>query len=76
MRVIYTIMQTSLLEVPQAFNECEVRVYDKRELKDRIKDDKDVLKDLRYAMNNYHYHAMSHAMHYLLNINSIDTVMP
>lgn len=32
-------MQTSLLVVPQAFIECEVRVYDKRELKDRVKDD-------------------------------------
>ena len=41
-------MQTSLLVVPQAFIECEVRVYDKRGLKDRMKDDQDVLQDLRY----------------------------
>ena len=32
-------MQASLLVVPQAFIECKVRVYDKRELKDRTKDD-------------------------------------
>lgn len=28
-------IQTSLLGVPQAFIECEVRVYDKRRVKDR-----------------------------------------
>ena len=45
-----TIMQTSLLVVPQAFIECEVRVYDKRKLKDRIQDDQDVHQDLRYSI--------------------------
>ena len=37
-------VQTSLLVVPQAFIECEVRVYDKRRLKDRAKDDEDALR--------------------------------
>ena len=30
--------------VPQAFIECEVRVYDKRRLKDRAKDDEEALR--------------------------------
>ena len=44
-------MQTSLLVVPQAFIECEVRVYDKRGLKDRMKDDQALHQDLRYTIN-------------------------
>ena len=47
-RVSYSInrciMQTSLLVVPQAFIECEVRVYDKRRLKDRANDDEEALR--------------------------------
>ena len=35
--------------VPQAFIECEVRVYDKRRLKDRAKDDEEAL---RYCYTN------------------------
>lgn len=45
-------MQTSLLVVPQVFIECEVRVYDKRELKDRIQDDQDMHQNLRYIVIN------------------------
>ena len=50
-------MQTSLLVVPQAFIECEVRVYDKRRLKDRAKDDEE---SLRY------YHSNNQCIHLLL----------
>ena len=60
-------MQTSLLVVPQAFIECEVRVYDKRGLKDRMKDDQDVLQDLRYnktSINTIIY-TMRQFMHYI-----------
>ena len=45
---IYT-MQTSSLVVPRAFIECEVRVYDKRRLKDRAPDDEGAL---RYNHHN------------------------
>lgn len=41
---ISVIIQTSLLVVPQAFVECEVRVYDKRKAEDRASDDQEALK--------------------------------
>ena len=60
-------MQTSLLVVPQAFIECEVRVYDKRGLKDRIKDDQEVHQDLRYNVIKIvlSYNETINFMHYI-----------
>lgn len=42
--------------VPKAFIECEVRIYDKRRLKDRAKDDEEAL---RYSSINYLPHALN-----------------
>ena len=36
--------QTSSLVVPQAFIECEIRVYDKRRAVDRASDDQEALR--------------------------------
>ena len=37
-------IQTSMLVVPQAFIECEVRVYDKRKMKSRSDQDRESIK--------------------------------
>ena len=37
-------IQTSSLVVPQAFIECEVRVYDKRKSTNRVIDDQEALR--------------------------------
>lgn len=43
--IVYTLfyIQTSMLVVPQAFIECEVRLYDKREANQRTNEDKEAL---------------------------------